>query len=270
LTLRVSVATLAKVVFDHPREGHPMLALERVATLREHERGQSVTVRAQPFGGAVRLRSSVALRELIGDFHFDSERSRSERDFRIQIRPSAWDAVKTFTLQQFGKDDAVLETSPDRELAEEFRDALGVTITPAQYRTHPLGPVIESEPTITENVRAVGSLTTRIYVVFRVRIMDPALAATMVTESKRYSDEDLRRLALKDARSGGEGRANGILALPVASVVAAYQAFPAQERNKRMVIDSHLLDENVPAVLEDVSAPRFLRLSGAAAGSRTG
>jgi hypothetical protein len=264
LSLRVSVAALAKVVFDHPHQKHPMLALERVAALREDARGHYVAVQAQPFGGALRLRNSARLKELIGDFHFDSERSRSEQDFRIQIRPSNWSAVKRLILRQIGdRGDTILETSPDRELVEEFTDALDIAITPDQYRADLTGLVVENEPTLTDNVHATGSLTTRIYFVFQVRIADPSLVAAILAGSERYSDQDLRRLALQDATRGGKGRANGMLALPLTSVVAAYQDLPAQERNRRTAIEGHLLDENVPAVLEEVSAPRFQTLSGA-------
>ena len=125
LSLRVSVASLAKVLFKHPRAEHTMLALERMATLRETEDGHQVTVKAQPFGGAVRLRMASALQALIGDYHFDSERSRSEGDFRLQIRPSDWEKVKRFCLQHLqDEDEAVLESGPERELVEEFADSL--------------------------------------------------------------------------------------------------------------------------------------------------
>jgi hypothetical protein len=55
----------------------------------------------------------------------------------------------------------------------------------------------------------------RIYRLFQVRILDPALVAAVLTRSERYSDQDLRDLALEDVRNGGRGRANGVLALPV-------------------------------------------------------
>src|SRR5918999_609182 len=85
LSLRVSVATLVRVVFEHPTDGDLMLALERKATLLKTESGHAVEVITQPFGGAIRIRDLKMLRELIGDFHFDSEESRSEKDFRIFI-----------------------------------------------------------------------------------------------------------------------------------------------------------------------------------------
>jgi hypothetical protein len=258
----VSVASLARVVFEHPRDRHLMLALERVATLRESESGQHVRVKAQPFGGAVRLRHVSALRSLIGDFHFDSGRSRDEGDFRIQIRPSDWERVRFFCLQHLqGDDESVLEAGPERELVEEFNDALHIRITPTQYRLKRMGLIIENEPTRTDNIHATDSPTVRIYNVFEARILDPTLARAMLGNSERYSDQDLDALALQDARRGGKGRANAILALPVALLTNAYQAMSPETRNAPVTIERHYLDSNVPAVLEEVSVPRFQRLS---------
>jgi len=262
LNLRVSVASLARVVFEHPRDRHPMLALERVATLRERESGQHVTVKAQPFGGAVRLRDVSALQELIGDFHFDSGRSRAEGDFRIQIRPSDWERLRFFCLRHLqGDDESVLEAGPERELVEEFSDALHIRIAPAQYRLKPMGLIVENEPTNTDNIHATHSPTVRIYSVFEARILDPTLARAMLGNSERYSDQDLDTLALQDARRGGKGRANAILALPVALLVNTYRAMSPETRNAPVTIEGHYLDANVPAVLGEVSVPRFQRLS---------
>ena len=55
LSLRVSVGALARVLFEHPRDGEIMLALERKATVLHSEGGQVVDVKSQPFGGALRL-----------------------------------------------------------------------------------------------------------------------------------------------------------------------------------------------------------------------
>lgn len=260
LSLRVSVASLAKVLFNHPQDGYPMLALERKATLREDESGQDVTVKAQPFGGAVRLRDVSALQSLIGAFHFDSQRSRSERDFRVQIRPSDWETVKRFCLQHLqDEDEAVLEAGPERELVEEFGDALKINITPSQYRLKRIGPVIENTPAHTDNIHAAGSPTVRLYNVFEVRIVEPSLATAMLSNSEQYSDQDLQELALQDARRGGKGRANAMLALPLGFVSDAYAAIPPQERDSPITIQGHCLDGNIPAVFEDVVAPRFQR-----------
>jgi len=216
LSLRVSVASLAKVVFEHPQDGHTMLALERVATLRESEAGREVTVKAQPFGGAVRLRRVSALRELVGDFHFDSPRSRAERDFRVQIRPSDWEAVKDFCLGHLqDEDESVLEAGPGRELVEEFADTLHIGLTSSQYRLVRMGVVLEDAPAVTDFIHAAGSPTVRIYHVHQVLILDPSLVRAMLANSERYTDQALQALALHDARRGGRGRANAVLALPV-------------------------------------------------------
>src|ERR1700690_705437 len=90
LSLRVSVATLVRVLFRNPRDGDLMLALERKATLHKAENERIVEVKCQPFGGAIRILDLKRIQGLIGDFHFDSERSRSEQDFRIFIGPSEW------------------------------------------------------------------------------------------------------------------------------------------------------------------------------------
>ncbi len=260
LSLRVSVASLAKVLFNHPQAGHPMLALERKATLREGESGQDVTVKAQPFGGAIRLRDVSALQSLIGVFHFDSQRSRSERDFRVQIRPSDWETVKRFCLQRLrDEDESVLEAGPERELIEEFADALAISITLGQYRLKRIGPVIENTPAHTDNIHAVGSPTVRIYNVFEVGIVDPSLATAMLSNSEQYSDQDLQELALQDARYGGKGRANAILALPLELLTSAYWAVSPEARDAPVTVEGHYLDGNVPAVLEDVVAPKFQR-----------
>src|SRR5574341_1303411 len=134
LSLRVSVATLVRVVFKHPSHGAWMLALERKATLRETENGRVVEVKSQPFGGAIRILDVDAIHDLIGDFHFDSERSRTEQDFRLFIRPSSWSELREFCLEHLMiVDDPILETDPSRELTEEFADTLNIHLKPEQY-----------------------------------------------------------------------------------------------------------------------------------------
>jgi hypothetical protein len=64
LNLRVSLATLVRVVFKHPGNGEWMLALERKTTRRENK----VEVKSQPIGEAIRILDLDAIRELIGDF----------------------------------------------------------------------------------------------------------------------------------------------------------------------------------------------------------
>ena len=59
--LRVSVATLDRVIFPHPQDGKPMLALERKGTVEGDYRDKA-RVRAQPFGGGVNGREHVGAR----------------------------------------------------------------------------------------------------------------------------------------------------------------------------------------------------------------
>src|SRR5574341_857562 len=189
LSLRVSVATLVRVLFENPRDGALILALERKATLLESDGGFAVQVIAQPFGGAIQFRDPRMLRDLIGNFHFDSEESHSEQDFRIFIRPSDWEAVQEFCLHHFRDlDDPVLESDPRRELAEEFADALGISLKSNQYILKPLGTIVEENPAPTENIHAKGYPTVRIYRTFEARILDTSLSRAMMANSESYSN----------------------------------------------------------------------------------
>lgn len=261
LNLRVSVATLVRVLFENPRDGDLMLALERKATLREAEKERLVEVNSQPFGGAIRILDLRALREQIGDFRFDSERSRSEQDFRIFIQASAWEAVREFCLQHISRvDDPVLETDPGRELAEEFADALKISLRGDQYSYKPAATVVEAHPAPTGNIYAKDMLTARIYRIFEAYISDSSLAFAMIANSESFSDQDLRELALEDAHKGGKGRANAVLTLPVKIVSAVYLAMSPEERNAPIYFENNRLDGTVPAVLEGISVPKYQRL----------
>lgn len=257
LSLRVSVATLVRVIFKHPINGELMLALERKATLHETK----VEVKSQPFGGAIRILDLNALHDLIGDFHFDSERSRSEQDFRIFIRPSDWEAVQGFCINHFrGFDDSVLESDPTRELAEEFADALQISLKPTQYTLKLVGTVVEDDPVPTENIHARGHLTSRVYRIFEARILDASLSHAMLTNNEGYSHHDLQELALQDARNGGKGRANAMLALPLKLISDAYLAMSPEAPNTPISFEDNRLDESVAAILEGVTVPKYQRL----------
>lgn len=263
LSLRVSVATLVRVLFEHPGDGELMLALERKATLHKAKTGPILEVKSQPFGGAIRLLDPKALRDTIGDFHFDSEESRYEQDFRIFIHPSAWSVVREFCIQHFSDaDDPVLETNPMRELAEEFADALKFSLKPDQYIYEPLGIVVEDDPAPTGNIHARGHFTARVYRIFEARILDSSLSHAMLTNTESYSNHDLHELALEDARNGGKGRANAILALPLKLIWDVYLAMPPKARNAPISFEDNQLDETVAAILEGVSVPKYRRLSG--------
>ena len=260
LSLRVSVGALARVLFGHPWHGDLMLALERKATLCK-DAGHAVVVKSQPFGGALRLHEIEPLQSLIGDFHFDSEESRSEQDFRIFIRPSDWGAVQEFCLGYFSRpNNSVLETNPTRELTEEFADILGTQLEFDQYSYQAVGVIVEDLPSPTENAYSRGHATTRIYRIFEVRIIDPSLASAMAKNHESFSDHDLRELAWQDSRNGGLGRANALLTLPFKEISAAYTAIPAEARNEPISFHGHALDETVAAVLDDVTVLKYRRL----------
>jgi hypothetical protein len=261
LSLRVSVATLVRVLFENPSDGELMLALERRVTLHETESGSVVEVKSQPFGGAIRILDLMKLRDLIGDFHFDSESSRSEQDFRIFIRPPDWEKVREFCIQHFnGDNDAILETDPERELVEEFADALKINLKPDQYNYKPIAIVVEDAPAPTENIHTKGILTARMYRIFEAHISDSSLALTMMANSESNSDQDLSKLALENAQSGGKGRVNAVLALPLKRINAVYLAMSPKERSAPILFEENRLDETIAAVLEGVSTPKYRRL----------
>jgi len=261
LSLRVSIAALARVLFPHPGDDTLMLALERKATLLEEDGRRFVDVKAQPFGGALRLHNLKQFQELVGDFRFDSEESRAEQDFRIFIRPADLEVVREFCLGHLHQpDDSVLEADPVRELSEEFADALGIDLKPNQYTCQAVGTVLEDQPSTAENIYARGYPTARIYRIFEVHILDSALAAAMIENSEKCSDENLRQLALQDFRNGGPGRANGMLTMPFEEINDFYTTIPVEARNQPILFQTHSLDETVGAILEGVLVPKYRRL----------
>lgn len=261
LSLRVSVATLVRVLFEHPIDGELMLALERKATLHETENGRIVEVKSQPFGGGIRILDLRALHDQIGDFHFDSERSRSEQDFRIFIRPTDWSAVREFCIEHISRaDDLFLETDPTRELAEEFEDALKIRLKPDQYICKPVATVVEDDPWPTENIHAKDIPTVRVYRIFEVHITDVSLAHSIMTNSESYFNQNLHELALGDARNGGKGMANALLTLPMKLITDVYLGMSPVARNAPILFEDNHLDETISAILEGVSAPKYRRL----------
>jgi len=257
LSLRMSVATMARVLFKHPKNGEMMLALERKATLQ----GTDVEVKSQPFGGAICIKNVSKLHDLIGDFQFDSERSRIDQDFRIFIQPSNWSAVRDFCIDHINRDeDPIIETDPIRELVEEFNDALKISLRPEQYSYKPVATVVENDPTPTNNIHSEGIDTVRIYRIFEVTIPDSDLIDIIVTNSEMLSDNDLCDLAIKDAQIGGKGRANAILAVPLKQIYSSYSAMSPTERNTPILFEQNQLDETVTTVLDNILASKYQRL----------
>lgn len=251
--LRVSVAAYNQVVFPHPENGMLMLALERKATVLGDG---SIYIRAQPFGGGVKILDPKSLQELIGDIQFDSERSKQEQDFRILIQPSQWEAVKQYCLKHLADpNDLELESAPDRELVEEFDETMGVQLNPSQYAAESLGFVVEDTPVWTENWYARGFLTVRVYRTYKVKLVDVNLCQNLMAISQRISDEMLGKRALEN----GNRRANSVLALPLAVVREAFLALPPERRFAKIEVDHHKLDESVLAILGDVDVPQFSR-----------
>jgi hypothetical protein len=258
LSLRVSVASLIKIMFTNPGDGRHMLALERTATMQENQGKTQVLVKAKPFGGAVRLVDVQALRDLIGDFHYDSQRSRREADMRIQIDPGSWERVKQLCWEQLrNPESGILDYSPDRELEEEFTDTLHLEITQYQYQVKLRTMIFEDQPVKTENVRTPGSLTQRIYYIFEAQIESKELIASMLANHQRYTDQDLKEIAFLDAQQGGRGRANAVLALPSADLVKYYRSLPVEIRSEPLLYGEHPLAENVLACLEEVVQTRY-------------
>jgi hypothetical protein len=261
LSLRVSVATLSRVLFDNPNDGTLMLALERKATLIERSGAQIVSVKAQPFGGAIRFLNLTELSRLIGNYNFDSKRSQSESDFRILINPSDWEVVKDFCLKHLEhENDPVLESDPHRELVEEFEDTIREKIRFDQYNVQPVGFVIENAPSRTKNIHLKEVPTVRIYRIFEVRVIDPSLTTAMMKNSKKYSDQDIKVLALENAKQGGKGRANAILTLPLDEISRYYLALSPDLRDEATTFFDYHLNGNVPAILHDIKVPKFQRL----------
>lgn len=256
--LRASVATYNQVIFPHPEGGTMMLALERKATSLSDG---SVSVRAQPFGGGIRILNPAPLQRIVGKLHFDSERSKQEQDFRILIPPSKWELIKQYCLQHLADEDNIeLEAEPDRELVEEFMETMKVKLNPNQYGVQPLGFVIENNPVRTSNEYARGQLTVHLYRIFRTQITDPVLCRIMLSISQLYSDQALEVLTSNDFEQGNRGRMNTILTLPLNSVRESYLALAPETRYRKIMVEDHALDESVLAVLEDVDVPQYQRL----------
>lgn len=247
LSLRVSIGTLCRVTFAHPTGEQMMLALERTATLFE---GSHVVVKAQPFGGAIRLLDPGQLKAHIGRFHFDSQRSKQDLDFRIQIRPADWEKVYQWCTTHLEQETSpVLDDSPVRELAEELEDCLKEPAPPDSYAVEPAGLIVHEAPTPTENIRARQQPTARIYRIFSVRVLDPVLIGKLLVNSASHTDQDLERQALQDAKSGGKGRANAALVLPFDPLADACRALPTSERNQPFLFATHRLAGNVSTIL---------------------
>jgi hypothetical protein len=254
----VSIATLVRVLFNNPDDDELMLALERKATLRRVQDGREVRVKSQPFGGAIRILDLSALHDVVGDFHFDSERSQAEQDFRIFIRPASWSSLREFCLQHIVlDDDSIIETSPRRELVEEFAEALSVDFRLEQYVCKPVATMLENRAIATENIYAEGIPTVRVYRIYEAAITDSLLARVMLQRGDGLSHAVLGELAIADAQSGGKGKANAVLTLPWERLQSVYRAMLPAERDVPIVFEENRLDSTVAAIMDDIAVPRY-------------
>ncbi len=258
LSLRVSVGALVKVLLENPENGQTMLVLERIATLREINGKPEVIVKAKPFGGGVQITNQQALTEHIGNFNYDSEKSLEENDFRILVHPNSWEKIKDICKEHFqDKEKGIIDTSPDRELAEEFEDSLKIKITPNIYNLKSNGIVIENLPTKTDNVRGQSISTVRIYFLYEAEIISPEIIEVMLMNSKQYSDRDLQNFAFEDYKNAGKGRANAILTLDLNEIMKKYKSLSIERLNNPVSIEKYKLDSNVLAILNGIDHPKY-------------
>jgi hypothetical protein len=262
LALRVSAAALARVIFTHPDDGTRMLALEHKAYVSRGGQPQRTVVKAQPFGGAVRIIHRDRFAEVVGGFNFDSERSRVEQDFRIFIQPSRFSALQEYAAGSAGSTPMTdLEISPSRELEEEFEDTLAIALSPAVYTTVPAGIILQRHPAPTSNLRALGKPTARIYWVYEITLKDPELGRQMLDNSQAHSGRQLGNMAEDRHRSGARGRANAVLVAPLDAIRQAYVALDPDQRGEPIPFEDTILAGNVAAILDGVLVPRYERIA---------
>ena len=256
--LRVSVGALVKVLFTNPATGQITLALERIATLRKFNGISSVDVTAKPFGGGVRITNPKELKRIIKDFQYDSERSRQERDFRILIHPEMWGKIKE-TCNEHLHDNRkrIFDYSPDRELVEEFEDSLKIKIKPDEYILIPKGMVIQDLKIKTNNVRAQGMPTVRIYYIFEAWIKSHELVKLILTKSRQFSEDNFKKAALEDAERGGKGRANSVLTIGIDVLRDFCNSIPLEKRGGNINFGVHKLEGNVLSLFREVKSLNY-------------
>jgi hypothetical protein len=203
---------------------------------------------------------SASLQAAIGNFRFDSDRSRLQGDARLFVRPEAWPQVEAFFIQELNRSDGALESDPRRELAEEFFDALGVDLQPEQYRIQQESLVLEPGPVPTTNLAAAGTPTVRLYSVFSGYLVSPSIVEAVLSSSVSLKDSDLYRMAIEDRARGGQGRANALLALPLNELVRFCAALPADQHDQQISFAGHKLQSSVLALLPEVGTRRYTRL----------
>lgn len=258
LSLRVSVATLSRVVFNHPQAGIPMLALEHKAHSTSSGDPADIFLQAQPFGGGARLLPADNWRAKLGAFHFDSQRSRAESDFRIFIKPDKWETILQLVTEEAAlANSELLDSDPARELAEEFDDTLGYNLAAEQYTVRRTGFAIEHEPVPTHSWRAPGQPTVRVYCLDQVTITDVGLIQEMLAASQRQTSKALLELARQRAETTGHGRANGMFIAPLEEIKQALLSIEPAARDRPLPFGDTTLSSNLVALLPEVGSMKY-------------
>lgn len=74
-----------------------------------------------------------------------------------------------------------------------------------------------------------------------------------------YSDMDPQNKANKDAQQDGKGRANPILIVDLDDLKDFYRSIPADWLRGLLQYKGHQLDENVPAILDEINYHLYQR-----------
>ncbi|MFZ0455919.1 MAG: hypothetical protein WAM24_19380, partial [Ignavibacteriaceae bacterium] len=187
----------------------------------------------------------------IGEFNYDSELSKQEKDFRVLVRPESWVKIKGICREHLtGLEKTVIDISPNRELSEEFEDSLRIKLTSENYYLKLLGMAIEEKPDETENIRSKGIPTVRVYYIYLAEIISSGIIKMMLANSKQYSDNDLRKIAMEEKRKGGKERVNAGLTLEPDELGAIYSSLQFKRNNEPVYFGQHRLSGNVPVIIE--------------------
>lgn len=252
-SLRVSTAVLTQTSFIDPDTGELMLVLERKASYKEKDGKMKENFQAKPLGGASVLKKPNELSALIGSYNYDSEKSQAAGDFRLQIRPSAWEAVKQFCLKHF-KDPStgVLEADADRELKEEFEDSLSIKVSSKSFEITTLGAQVQSEPQKTKRLEVAGNQTVRVFNIQHVNITDKKLIA-LIKKNAETSNEEIKNKALAKAKEKGKGKASALGLISYKKLMAEYKKADSKEENPVVSIDGLQVADSVTIALRDNS-----------------
>lgn len=259
LNLRVSVANLVKLTFIQPGNRRKKFALERTATIMD-DGGHVAIIKVKPFGGGVQIKDMDAFCKEVGEFHFDSQSSWKERDFRIYINSNRFTSLTQFCSNHLPGQSAILESTPSRELGEEFYDTLGIELVAEHYLINWSRIVVQDTPLPSGNPRSKRHPTARVYSIHDVQVVDPEVIRSLIYSNRNHSNEDLIGVAKSAYLSGRPGRANAALVLDYDELVAAYPELPWIDGDQVARYKGYNLEANVFAVLDGVDTEKYRNL----------